>query len=612
MPLRIARDSPYAYYNLPPDYETLSMEGQKLARVNAIQLRETPDELVAAWRFLKRWYLMPDEEAEFDPSFYQDAVKACPMHEQWVYDVGRYSRNVIVAPRGFAKSTVIGKELPLLNMLGGRVYPSLIVLSKDDAVELRFTEFMIQIENNDRIKSDFGELKPAKGEAGSFNKHLLYLRNGAICVGTSIESINRGYRTKFLLFDDCEYDPENKTASDRLRAAFQSKFKRIFAPMIKRGSKVCAIGTSHRKDMFLYHMATAQDDPIFNDRTWNRKRYVAIQDDGTSSWEEANPLTFLEEQKATMGTAAFESEYMNNPTAEGSRSLTFNDNTCGYVVEGAVGPEPFVCAAPCAWVDMERRNADTVPVPQRQPFMHQASKLFRMITVDYAYSDAPDSDNQVIHVLGTDRLNQIWSLDLWSGKVRTSALLDLIWMYAFRWNVRVIGVEAVMGQQALAAMVADRAAEMRSAGQNAPAVLPLKYKSKKEERIAALGWRFERGLIKLPLHRRKEKSYGLLFSQIEGFVADQPNGGLPHDDELDTLGMVQEIIQAPRPDVKEVSGLSDTQMRILKGEKFDAIGIPLVFHLPPEQITSDIVMAGDLLYNRDKRYDAVPSEVSGI
>ena len=108
-----------------------------------------------------------------------------------VYDLGKYARNATAAPRGSAKSTVIGLEIPLLLSLTRPHYEMSLGLATDRLVEERFDKIIQQFVENELILQDFGEMKPPRGRK-IWNHHQLSLMNGAIIKGLSVMGKKQG------------------------------------------------------------------------------------------------------------------------------------------------------------------------------------------------------------------------------------------------------------------------------------------------------------------------------------------------------------------------------------------------------------------------------------
>ncbi|KKK88637.1 hypothetical protein LCGC14_2741110, partial [marine sediment metagenome] len=181
------------YYPLPSDYAELSLEGQKQARLAVLCNQATPNDLVTAWRFFRRIYL-----GGVGRLFYKNGFCESPQfHADLVYDLGSHGRNCMAAPRGSAKSTVIGIEVPLLLALTRPHYEMSLGLATDKLVEERFDKLIQQFTQNELILQDFGEIRPPRGRS-IWNHHYLSLNNGAIIKGLSVMGKKRGGRPRLF------------------------------------------------------------------------------------------------------------------------------------------------------------------------------------------------------------------------------------------------------------------------------------------------------------------------------------------------------------------------------------------------------------------------------
>ena len=140
------------YWPLPPDYPSLTIAGKKHARLNACCMQSTRDEFVAAWNFFRTYYLASQGRA-----WYVHGFKPSPKeHFLMVGDIAQYSLNALGAPRSFAKSTVVGEEVPLWLSLTRPNFAILLYLAAQKFLSKRFDRFMFQLEENPRILEDFG------------------------------------------------------------------------------------------------------------------------------------------------------------------------------------------------------------------------------------------------------------------------------------------------------------------------------------------------------------------------------------------------------------------------------------------------------------------------
>ena len=186
------------YFPLPPDYGELTVDGQWQARMATLRKQDTPFDLVCAWDFFRRGYLAQTEEQVFYKRGFSESPE---FHYDIVHDMGTYGRNAFAAPRGSAKSTVVAVEVNLMLALTRPFFETILALATDKLVEERFDQIMLQIEHNEMILQDFGEMKPKRGQA-LYNHHHLHLTNGAIIKGLSVMGRKRGGRPGMFILDD--------------------------------------------------------------------------------------------------------------------------------------------------------------------------------------------------------------------------------------------------------------------------------------------------------------------------------------------------------------------------------------------------------------------------
>lgn len=576
MPIRFPKEG-NPNYPLPPDYESLGARAQSKARVNAMLLRERPEDSLWAWRFLREYYLMPAEYG-----FYLDRSTSSILHEKIAEARFRYRRSVIVAPRGFAKSKIATEELPLLELLRGPSCPVVIVKSKQRFAERAFLSIMRQLEINDRILEDFGDLRPSKGSAGTFNRSDIMLSNGGSCVAASIDSKFRGLRAGLLVADDVEHDPESESAVETLRERFRYTLTREWIPALRNGTIMC-VGTMHRRDLMLYHMATTQEDPLF--KGWYRRVYKAMEPDGTLLWPEEFTAQKLSEIREAIGDSAFSAEFLNEPLPEDTNRWLFDPMVHGYErgePDEHYSSKPLQSSTEIRWYNKERISGTLTEQSGK------ASEVFgamtRIITVDIGASTRADADCSVVAVMGLDSFNNLWVLDIWGGREPFPKVMENIFRMALKWTPRTIAVEATGPQLALASVVADKATAFRAAYGWSPGVMDLRYFSKvsKEDRIAGMSWRVTDGTLKMPFAEKYSKHWRDLFYQAENFTQDSVPGKrivssmLQHDDHLDAVSMAQYVFKGAGPKTKVREARNGPLEKILRGEVVDEYGIPWI------------------------------------
>lgn len=561
-------------YPLPADYESLTRDGQRLARVAACGLGSTPEDDVLRWAYWRTQYLQHPEAY-----FYDDFVEPSPKHYEWAYCRRRFKRNVISAHRGSAKSTV-QKEFQLRTFMTER-NKQLIVLADDSKVERRFDDIMAQLEHNPRIRDDFGRLRPDKNE-GVWNRHALRGTNGAQLLGYSASSKNlRGERPKYLWVDDIERDMKEAVSIEKVVEDMDQLIFTILLPMLRAGAHFWWQGTPVDRRLYLWKFIKGEDDRI-DTKAWNRRIYEIVNEQGEVFWPaEFTPET-LEAKKKELGWRWY-AEMMCQPGTGRERVLSIPE-TSWYGDPQTDAPflspeDPLASQAPLSWTDIQvSKGQAAVAVPRTMPAGDLYRSLYRFLTVDYAWTANPSSDRSCVHVMGADRNGQLWSLDLWSDRKAKNEVIRKIWEMAIKWKVRLAGVEAVALQFEFFKSVQEKGLEVYQRLGWSPQVIPIKYPHgvEKQDRIASLSWLLNAGRIKLPRWRavtRQNDPYARLFDQIKDFTEDL--GLLEHDDEVDTLAMAQEIIKTPRRAIETVTPMSTPADYLRAGKTTLPGGMPV-------------------------------------
>lgn len=584
-------ERPYDLWPLPRDYEELSLEGQKQARLSVLHNQSTPFDLVVAWDFFRRCYL-----GGAGKLFYKNGFEESPdFHYEMVYDLGEHARNAIAAPRGSAKSTVGGLEVPMLLSLTRPHYEISLGLATDRLVEERFDKIIQQFVQNELILRDFGEVKPPRGQS-IWNHHHLHLMNGAVLKGLSVMGKKRGGRPRLFILDDPENDPDSdsQAAAQAVVEKFEMIMFRQIIPMLESGSSIFWIGTLINRRSFLYH-ATTGDDSRFD--FWNRKVLKAIAYDKDDPkkvyvlWPEKWSQEILEARREEIGESAFASEYCNEPVSAQERILVIDPRKNEYSVDGEFDWEnPLTHMGLIKWSERFMEPGHRVYKDFEKPFREHVLPMYRILLFDYGSGLSQYNDHSCIAVLGFDTSNTLWILDMWLGRAKDATLLRLIYEKGLAWRPRVLGIEAVSIQMSFAEAVKEYIDDMEDKVSTPwrARVFPITYPAKvtKAQRIAGMEWRFRPGKIKYPAHLAGKWPFDQLYAQTEDFTPDLAL--LPRDDAIDTISMSQYVVKNRGGKFikeKQKPGLLERIRRNLPLVR----GIPLLSGVSSQDITGEML-----------------------
>lgn len=555
----VFRDSPI--FPLPPDYEALTAEGQRLARINAVSLGGDPELDVASWRFFREYYLVPEES-----NWYKDGYAPSPeSHSDWVRNWYTYPRLIMACPRGFCKTTITQEDI-LRHLVSRRNWECVLFLSTREFCSQRMGRVMLQLEENSRIIDDFGKLKPKKGK-GLWNRgSTLETTTRCSLSARPIKGASLGTRPSGLIVvDDVERGEDLVLNPSDMRAAFHEFFFNALHPMARNPMKsipMRIIGTLYNARMFISWLATTDDDRI----TDYFKRIIMTV--GDMNWSVFGPEWQAEEEKR-IGKSAYSAQYLNKPTTDDETLLRVHPDLTTYHLLGrdeAMSRDPLNSNAQMVthqvtefkMVQPNEVDAPPIRVPETRklvrPFGEAVKGMYRFMTVDYAGTVSEMADFSAIQVLGlsseSSHPNTLFSLDAWMGKVNRSELVTRMVDMAARWAVTVVGMEAYALQlETFERFHLDLSEAFKSRFKDGlvPAIVPIKFPTSlsKAEKIKGIAWRFDEHLIKIPSDRDDEPAYHALWFQIRNFTTDMKL--LKNDDILDTLAMHQGIVKGGRP-----------------------------------------------------------------
>jgi len=606
------------FFPLPSDYDTLTGDGQRQARVNAcrqwlVPTKEPTDKalrFVASVLFFDHWYLFPDEQDDFNPMFYDEDPVPIPDGHLGIYKEWANSRaSITIAPRGFAKSNCIRKAI-LLQMITRPGYSFIYATSTNDNAKQTGQILKTQFTENERIHEDWkpefpdNRIIPKRGEA-SFGIEMMYLKNGSWFRAISAESRQRGGRPRCYVLDDPEYDPRASTSMSVLRSYMDNLLFKVVMPMVTRpDTSIRWLATFVSRRHYAWYAMDTQEtekgprakDPRFDH--WNRMVIKAAYNDEKdkliSCWPEMWPVSreikktdprlkeriSLEEIREMIGSANFASEYMADP---GSSDDVFfppleKQHAWSYSnVDELLGEAPWGSMTSISWLGVGGKE-------RSKPISSFLEESWLFMTIDTSYTATRDSDFKVCTVMAATPDNELFVLDMWSGQCDENTLIKEVFKMADKWHVPSIRPEVVRQSislyQNLDSIVKQRATEMVNVS-FLPKVVPLKVGMvSKEARIAALQFRFENGLIKFPLERRMDRHWKDLYDQIEQFNPEVKDGGLAKDDHIDTVAMSGAILKgriARRED--EYEDDRTPEEHIMDGEFTDPSGIPYAYRM---------------------------------
>lgn len=232
--------------------------------------------------------------------------------------LGQGVRDVHIAPRGFAKTTIGGTALTL-SVAALKLKQYVWLMQKSHTASRQALEgIMLECTSNPRLLGDFPHLKPMIGGDG----RAVADRDDDVVLasGLRIQAVysrqplrgrkNRQYRPDLLIVDDLEDDDQvaTKFQRDKTDSWLASVALGALAP---EGADVHILGTILHHDAVLARLR--KRDP------WQVHTYFALRDKtdfDTSTWPAYWTRPRLEAKRVEMGARAFNREFLHVVIAE--------------------------------------------------------------------------------------------------------------------------------------------------------------------------------------------------------------------------------------------------------------------------------------------------------
>lgn len=256
-------------------------------------------------------------------------------------------RFIGIAPREHAKTTKLMAHI--LRAIVYRLRKFIVVIRVNDDVAAQFlNDLRTELETNDRLREDFGELLGDR----KWTELEFETSTGVKVVGAGRLAKIRGLkhreqRPDLVIGDDIE-DDESADSVDQTDKIVRWVKKTVLG-MVSADGQVIFVGNLIAKRCALAQLAEIES---FAYRTWS-----ALKPDGKPIWPAAWPLKRLAAKKAEVGTRIYNTEYMNNPIDEDAQ--LYDPNWWGwYDQEDLAGVKLLVTGAIDPATGKKKRNTD--------------------------------------------------------------------------------------------------------------------------------------------------------------------------------------------------------------------------------------------------------------
>lgn len=387
---------------------------------------------------------------------------------------GRYT--LIIMPRGFSKTTLIGLAAMLYKILYCENKFIVYVSETATAAELQLNNVKAELSSNPMIHELFGNLKPDRSSELKWTSGFFQTLSGVVVTargrGGQIRGLNvNAQRPDCILFDDVEDKESVKTADQREKTrewCFGDMMPAL--PEMDENATIIGLGTVLHQEALLM---TLRNDP-----EWTTCMFGAIDEDGDPLWEDNMSLAKLEAKKKSYALAgmlgSYYREYESKIKGESGRLFS----------------GPFILKP--EWAG----ELDCVAQ-----------------VMDPAISESADADFCALAVAGITTRGHILLMDYWQKRgALPQEQVDVFFEKSIQHNVQKHGIEAVAYQKALVHLVRGEMFRKKRYF----VIEEIRHgKTGKDERIRGiLGVRYPNGYI---AHVRR-------FPEYEAQLLDYPDG----------------------------------------------------------------------------------------
>jgi len=445
-----------------------------------------------------------------------------PLHRKvcnFIQDNFKEKDLLLLLPRGTFKSSIVTVGYTLWRVVQNPNERVLIANATFPMAKSFLKQIKDHLEKNVKIKAIWGNLSKETSESwreesvtlkdplkGSYRGKEPTISTAGVASGLT------GTHYTFAILDDL-VARENITTMEQIEKV-KNFYKDVLDLVDARQNRrpIIIIGTTwHQADLYSWiqdpENGIIQDFKVLCEPAFGE----IVVKDGGRYWEgewDKGPLLFpkilswneLKSQKGKQGPSHFASQYLLDP-------VPLDDATFKYDFK-------------------YYEDTDLTGIP-----------LLKFMAVDPAISEKKGADYSAIMVVGVDKKNTWYILDMWRDRVNPKRLIDQIFTMDDKWDPVQVGVETNAFQKVLQFYIYD---EMKRRGNFIPMKELTHTELSKDVRIRGLEPRYAVGTI---LHDKSNSYTKYLEDELRRF----PSG--THDDLIDSLASILEIAHPPR--VKE-------------------------------------------------------------
>lgn len=229
-------------------------------------------------------------------------------HKELVAEVARKENSAVVFPRGFGKTTWL--KIDTIHDIVYELEPVIVYISNTiTSAQFHFESIKAELENNDLLKSIYGDLTPEQHQGTKWHNTHFEATNGVnvvargACKGRGVNI--KGQRPTKIVGDDIE-DDDMVRSVDRRRKLHEWLYNVILPSLDRDVGYVKLIGTNLHPECELFKFYEKFGGTFKSGE----------DEQGESIWQDGISTEQLQKLKKILGARAYAQEIMNDPVDE--------------------------------------------------------------------------------------------------------------------------------------------------------------------------------------------------------------------------------------------------------------------------------------------------------
>ncbi|WP_162595950.1 phage terminase large subunit [Bacillus sp. CGMCC 1.16541] len=461
----------------------------------------------------------------FARAYFPEYIPTAPpsFHQEWFIDLKKVveknggSSMVRAAPRGHAKTTIWDFVFPLWVTVYKKKFYILIISDAYDQAQGFISNIKDEIEDNERVVSDFGKLKGDRWQEGS-----IVCSNGvkieALGAGMKVRGRkNKSRRPDLIILDDVENDENAATTEQRKK--IKNWYKKAVRHAGARYTDFVFVGTVIHEDSLLGELLKS---PGYDSKRYQAVVSFAEREDLWAEWKDI--FTDMDNQNRETDARAF-FEKNSKEMLKGAKVLweennpKFPDGYYSLMVTRVTDGE----SAFASELQNDPRSSEEQffkPKYYQYGELPPLSQLELVMSVDPSMGQSDKSDFSAIIALATHRrTGQMYVLEADIKRRKPDLIIEAMFDIAIKFmrqglKPKVIGIEDVQFQ-AFFKQEVEKRARARRLHLN---IRPIRNTVSKDMRIESMEPSVNNGYILL------HPSQTLLIEQLEGYPRAKKDG----------------------------------------------------------------------------------------